>query len=137
MNNKKETLITAIRKASGKIAKSPDYEWGHMGRCNCGHLARELTSLTDAEIQRMAMEKKGDWADQVLDYCPESGLEMDWLISELCSFGLVQKDLIDLERLSNEMVVSKIGNRNLSKNQASDVALYMETWASILEAEPA
>ena len=133
MESKKEVLIGAIRSAADKIAASDAYEWGHMGRCNCGHLVRELTPLSDAEIQRMAMEKSGDWADQVLDFCPESGMTMDWLISELTSYGLTPRDLIDLERLSNQEVLERSGHSELKKNQASDVALYMHTWAGLLE----
>lgn len=137
MEAKKETLVLAIRNAADKIAQSPDYEWGHMGRCNCGHLARELTPLSDAEIQRMAMEKYGDWAEQVLDFCPGSGLSMDWLISELCSYGLSQRDLIDLERLSNEEVLERAGRNDLRRNLPQDVSLYMQHWASLLEEQPA
>lgn len=137
MESKNETLIHAIRKAADKIAISSDYEWGHMGRCNCGHLARELTPLSDAEIHRMAMEKHGDWAEQVLDFCPRSGLSMDWLISELCSYGLSHRDLIDLERLSNEEVLRRSGKSSLQRNDSADVALYMQSWAEILEEIPA
>ncbi len=133
METKKKTLINAIRSAAEKIAYSEDYEWGHMGRCNCGHLVRELTPLSDAEIQRMAMEKSGDWADQVLDFCPESGMTMDWLISELTSYGLSPRDLVDLERLSNLEVLERSGQADLQRNKAQDVALYMRTWAGILE----
>jgi hypothetical protein len=133
METRKEKLLHAIRNAADKIAQSPDYEWGHMGRCNCGHLARELTPLSDAEIQRMAMEKYGDWAEQVLDFCPGSGLSMDWLISELCSYGLSQRDLIDLERLSNQDVLERTGRNDLQRYRAGDVSLYMQHWASWLE----
>jgi len=135
MEDKKNKLVSAIRRAADNISSGDGYEWGHMGRCNCGHLARELTSLSAADIQRYAMEKSGDWADQVLDFCPTSGMTMDWLISELSSYGLSHRDLIDLERLSNIEVLEKAGTQSLSKNNAADVAHYMNTWAGILEKE--
>jgi len=135
MEDKKNKLVSAIRRAADNISSDDGYEWGHMGRCNCGHLARELTSLSAADIQRYAMEKSGDWADQVLDFCPTSGMTMDWLISELSSYGLSHRDLIDLERLSNIEVLEKAGAQTLSKNKAADVAHYMNTWAGILEKE--
>jgi hypothetical protein len=135
MEDKKEKLVSAIRRAADNISAGDGYEWGHMGRCNCGHLARELTSLSAADIQRYAMEKSGDWADQVLDFCPSSGMTMDWLISELSSYGLSHRDLIDLERLSNAEVLESAGSIELSKNKAADVAHYMNTWAGILEKE--
>jgi hypothetical protein len=135
MEDKKDKLVSAIRRAADNISAGDGYEWGHMGRCNCGHLARELTSLSAADIQRYAMEKSGDWADQVLDFCPTSGMTMDWLISELSSYGLSHRDLIDLERLSNAEVLESAGSIELSKNNAADVAHYMNTWAGILEKE--
>ncbi len=135
MEDKKDKLVSAIRRAADNISAGDGYEWGHMGRCNCGHLARELTSLSAADIQRYAMEKSGDWADQVLDFCPTSGMTMDWLISELSNYGLSHRDLIDLERLSNIEVLEKAGTHSLCKNKAADVAHYMNTWAGMLEVE--
>ena len=135
MEDKIDKLVSAIRRAADNISAGDGYEWGHMGRCNCGHLARELTSLSAADIQRYAMEKSGDWADQVLDFCPTSGMTMDWLISELSSYGLSHRDLIDLERLSNAEVLESAGSIELSKNNAAHVAHYMNTWAGILEKE--
>ena len=60
-------------------------------------------------------------------------MTMDWLISELTSHGLSPRDLIDLERLSNQEVLERSGRPGLKKNEASDVALYMHTWAGLLE----
>jgi hypothetical protein len=91
-----------------------------MGSCNCGHLAQQLTEKSKAEIHRYATEKHGDWAEQVLDFCPTSGMSMDWLISELTSYGLTTRDLIDLERLSKEEVLQKVGVTHLEKNQKDD-----------------
>jgi hypothetical protein len=80
------------------------------------------------------MEKHGDWADQILDFCPESGMTMDWLIAELTSYGLTTRDLIDLERLSNQEVLSKAGVQAMEKNKKDDVVRYMEAWAELVEA---
>jgi len=133
MNSTKDKLVTALRSAANNIAQGSHYEWGHMGSCNCGHLAQQLTDKSKAEIHRYAMEKHGDWAEQVLDFCPTSGMSMDWLISELTSYGLTTRDLIDLERLSKEEVLKKAGVVHLEKNQKEDVVLYMNSWASLLE----
>jgi hypothetical protein len=133
MNSPKGKLITALRSAASNIEKGSHYEWGNMGSCNCGHLAQQLTEKSKAEIHRYAMEKHGDWAEQVLDFCPTSGMSMDWLISELTSYGLTTRDLIDLERLSKEEVLQKAGVTHLEKNQKDDVVLYMKSWANLLE----
>lgn len=133
METKKELLVSAIRRAADSISSGSHYEWGHMGSCNCGHLAQQLTQKTKDEIHRAAMEKKGDWADQVLDFCPQSGMTMDWLISELTSYGLSTRDLIDLERLTNPSVLEKAGVPYLSKNKKEDVVTYMHSWADLME----
>jgi hypothetical protein len=132
---KKDILAQALRGAADQIAQGSSYQWGHMGNCNCGHLAQQLTSKSPEEIHKYAMEKHGDWADQVLDFCPSSGMTMDWLISELTSYGLTTRDLIDLERLSNQEILQKAGVQALEKNKKEDVVIYMETWAELLEAK--
>jgi len=104
-----------------------------MGSCNCGHLAQQLTNLGKDDIHRIAMEKHGDWAEQVLDFCPQSGMSMDWLISELTQYGLTNRDLIDLERLSKPVVLQRAGVPYLEINKKENVILYMNTWAELLE----
>ena len=60
-------VIQALRETATQIATSGRYEWGHMGSCNCGHLAQNITSFTRAEIQQFALQKRGDWSEQVID----------------------------------------------------------------------
>lgn len=43
-------LIAAIEKTILKLSKGAPYQWVHMGACNCGNLAQELTKLSKAEI---------------------------------------------------------------------------------------
>ncbi|MEQ8414285.1 MAG: hypothetical protein RIE86_00145 [Imperialibacter sp.] len=130
-------LIQAIRRTAEKLKKGNDYMWGHMGSCNCGNLAQEITQLTRASIHAYAMRGHGDWADQINDFCPTSGMPMDLLISEMLSAGLDREDLIHLERLSDQEVLSKLPltERNLRHNYRDDVVKYLTTWASALEDE--
>jgi len=129
--------IKALRKAAKKMRNQDRYEWGHMGRCNCGFLAREVTNLTDAEIHQLAMEKSGDWAQQLRDYCPQSGIAMDVIIDIMLSEGFTVAELSQLERLESPEILALLpyNNRNLSHNSAQDAALYLETWATLLEKE--
>ena len=60
-------LIEAIRNTARSLEKSEKYQWGHMGSCNCGHLAQELTRLNASEIHQRAMQKYGDWNEQLND----------------------------------------------------------------------
>ena len=128
-------MIEVLRKTARKIENSSSYQWGHMGLCNCGFLAQEITSLSKEEIHRRAMQRHGDWSEQLNDYCPTSGFPMDYLISELIAFGFTRTELVHLEKLSAPAVLRQlpIAKRNLHHNIKSDVVLYMNTWAQALE----
>lgn len=125
-------VIQALRNTAKRISESPDYEWGHMGACNCGFLAQEVTQLTKKEIHTRAMEGHGDWNEQLNDYCPTSGLRMDDLISDLLNFGFDIDDLRHLEKLSDQKVLNEI-DRHLSHNNKSDVVEYLNSMARWVE----
>ena len=128
-------LIQALRTTAQKIEHNSSYQWGHMGLCNCGFLAQEITSLSKDEIHRRAMQRHGDWSEQLNDYCPTSGLPMDNLIDQLVDFGFTLEELRHLERLSDPAVLHRlpIQKRYLSHNVKADVITYMTTWANLLE----
>jgi hypothetical protein len=128
-------LIQHIRNAAIKLQGSATYQWGHMGSCNCGFLAREISNLTKGEIHQRAMQKYGDWNEQVDDYCPESRLPMDELISQMLNAGLDRKDLKNLEKLSDSKVLKRLPEkqRHLIHNRRDDVVLYLNLWADMLE----
>jgi hypothetical protein len=129
-------LIEAIRKTIIKLKKGSPYQWGHMGACNCGNLAQELIHLTKAEIHKYAMEKSGDWNDQLIDYCPDSGYPMDLMICKMIQKGVKVSELMHLEKLSDPNILKNIPfpkRNNMEKNNLFDVILYFETWLEILE----
>jgi hypothetical protein len=130
-------LIAALRNTAKKIEQGAPYMWGHMGACNCGNLAQDLTGFTKAEIHAFAMRGVGDWSEQVEEYCNSAGAPLDLVIEKLLAAGLTQQDLISLERLSSDKILGKLPleMRYLSKNNKADVILYMHTWADILEEE--
>ena len=130
-------VITALRKTANNLEKSTTYQWGHMGSCNCGFLAQEITHLRKDEIHARAMERYGDWSEQLNDFCPSSGLRMDDLISELIAFGFDPDDLKHLERLSDGNILRALPleQRNLKYNAKADVVTYLRTWATVLENE--
>jgi hypothetical protein len=101
-----------------------------MGACNCGHLAQELTNFSKAEIHQYAMQKHGDWNQQLLDYCPTSGYPIDLMISKMLEFGLSLNDLAHLEKLSDPTILSEIPKERrelINKNSREDVVLYMKS----------
>ena len=126
-------VIQALRETATQIATSGRYEWGHMGSCNCGHLAQSITSFTRAEIQQFALQKRGDWSEQVIDYCPTSGYPMDLIIGRMIEFGFTQSDLRQLENLSNPEILAKAGVASFNRNVMSDTVKYMNAWADLLE----
>jgi hypothetical protein len=128
-------LIAAIERTISKLQSGAAYQWGHMGACNCGNLAQELTHFTKAEIHQFAMERHGDWNEQLIDYCPTSGYPMDMMVTKMLEFGLSIDDLAHLERLSDQEILTQINKEKrdqLNKNSREDVILYLQTWANLL-----
>lgn len=128
-------LVDALRRTARKLSQRSDYQWGHMGSCNCGFLAQEITQLNKAEIHRKALERYGDWNEQLNDYCPTSGLPLDDVISAMIAFGFDADDLKHLEKLSNPSILKTFPpeERNLKHNIKSDVVRYLNAWANLLE----
>lgn len=127
-------IIEVLRKTATKLMASPTYQWGHMGSCNCGFLAQEITQYSSADIHSRAMQKHGDWNEQLNDYCPTSGLLMDDLITTMLDFGFDSDDLKHLEKLSDKNILQylPIEERYLNHNYKSDVVKYLNTWADVL-----
>ncbi|WP_266369060.1 DinB family protein [Tellurirhabdus rosea] len=130
-------LIDALRRTARKLQNGAPYQWGHMGGCNCGNLAQEITRLSKDQIHAYAMERYGDWNEQVADYCPTSQMPIDLLISEMLSAGLTTDDLKNLEKLSDKKILARfpIERRFLKHNRRDDVVAYLHEWAAMLEEE--
>jgi hypothetical protein len=127
-------LISALRETAEKLAGGARYEWGHMGRCNCGHLAQTLTDMTDIEIAQSVEYQLDEWTEHAKDYCAGSGTKVQDLFDTLQKFGLTPDDVRHLEHLSDKRILNRIGRRDLlRKNDVEDVTLYMYTMADILE----
>ena len=130
-----DTVINALRETARALDNNGEYQWGHMGSCNCGFLAQQITHLKKNQIHSYAMQRYGDWNEQLNDYCPASGLPMDDLISEMINFGFDTDDLKNLERLSDKRILDSLpgDKRNLYFNVKEDVITYLNAWASLLE----
>lgn len=133
MANPSQKIISAIRKTATMLENGNRYEWGHMGSCNCGNLAQAVTSFTRAEIQKYALEKRGDWSDQLLDYCPTSGYPMDMIIERMMDYGFSTNDLRNLEWLSDSEILNAMGVSFLNRNLKADTITYLNAWANLLE----
>ena len=127
-------LVDTLRRTVNRILESKDYQWGHMGACNCGHLAQEITMKTKAEIHQRAMYGIGDWNDQLTDYCPTSGLPFDDVVAEMMDWGFDIDDLKHLEKLSDKRILDRLPFPTVLKhNVKEDVAIYITLWADMVE----
>jgi hypothetical protein len=128
-------LIHALRQTALNLQHGAPYQWGHMGGCNCGNLAQQLTKLNKDQIHRYAMQRHGDWNEQAEDYCSTSQMPIDLLINELLNVGLMLEDLKHLERLDDREVLLRfpLEKRYLKQNVREDVVAYMNAWAEMLE----
>ncbi|WP_428262292.1 hypothetical protein [Haliangium sp.] len=134
-------LIQALRVTVERLRGDTSYQWGHMGECNCGHLAQTITKLGKADIHSWALQREGDWEQQAYDYCPTSGHRIDDVISAMLAVGVALDDIGHLEKLDDPEVLALVppdadaadGRRHLRRNRREDVILYMSTWADLLE----
>jgi hypothetical protein len=130
-------LVHALRSTAVRLQAHAAYTWGHLGMCNCGHLVQTLCAIPPAQIHKIALERTGDWEQLANDYCPTSGCAIDDVIGELVAAGLTASDIGYLEKLDDPAVLAALpgGHRWLRRNDRDHVVVYLETWASLLEAD--
>lgn len=127
-------VIAAIRQTSQNLKNNEAYQWGHMGACNCGHLARVVTPFTKAEIHQYAMAtREGDWSEMVAEYCSVSNAPIDMVIAEMLNSGFTTTDLQNLEYLSDPQILKALNKSALNRNTRADLISYLDAWAIILE----
>jgi hypothetical protein len=128
-------LINALRTTADRLEQGARYEWGHMARCNCGHLVQTLTDMTDYEIALSVDFELDEWSEYAKDYCAGTGHKVDDLFITLQNVGFGYQDVIHLEHLSDSRVLGRLPDekRYLRRNQVNDVTLYMRTLAELLE----
>lgn len=129
-------LIAALRTTAARLQLGAHYRWTHLGACNCGHLAQTVTHLDAEAIRRYAMERAGEWADQVLEFCPTSGYPMDEVLRALFDLGLTTDDLAHLEKLSSPEVLRRFPAEQrvqLSYRERDHVIAYMRAFADLLD----
>ncbi|WP_372366866.1 hypothetical protein [Candidatus Uabimicrobium sp. HlEnr_7] len=129
-----KTLIEALRKAAQNLDQGVKYEWGHMGRCNCGHLVQTVTEMSDIEIVKAVDHKLDEWTEHAKDYCGDSDRKIDDLFVTMDQIGFSHYDMSHLENLSDQNVLSRLTDKNyLERNNPNHVSLYMSTMANMLE----
>jgi hypothetical protein len=137
MPNSNPELIGALRETAKRLEGGAKYEWGHMGRCNCGHLVQTLTTMSSYEIVKSIDFQLDEWTEHAKDYCEGTGHKVDDLFLTLQQAGFGYQDVIHLENLSDGRVLDQLvgGRRYLQRNKVEDAILYMNTMADVLEDE--
>jgi hypothetical protein len=134
MPHSNPNLIHALRVTAERLEEGARYEWGHMGRCNCGHLVQTITEMSDYEIARSVDFQLDEWSEHAQDYCAGTGHKVDQLFLTLQEMGFGYQDVIHLENLSDSRVLARLGERRyLRRNCREDAVLYLRTMASMLE----
>ena len=134
MPHANENLIKAIRDTAKNLSSGARYEWGHMARCNCGHLVQSITKKTDKEIVKIIDHQLDEWTEHAKDYCSGTGSKVDELFETMKSYGFSHEDIVHLEYLSDRKVLDRLGeNIYLRHNNVEDVVKYLEEMATMLE----
>lgn len=128
-------LIDTLRHVAGNLESGADYNWGNATKCNCAHLVQCLEPETAPAVLKEIRPQLDEWTEFANDYCPHSGASTDQLLDTLYEHGLTHDDIHQLEYLSNQRVLQALpgGFRYLEHGNRRHVALYMRTWASLLE----
>lgn len=132
-----QKLIDILEKTIILLQSTEQYQWGHSGACNCGHIAQVITGYNKGQIHAMAMEKGGDWTENSRDYCDTSGYEIDQVMKIMLESGLQIEDIREIENLSNPRILDNITGsiQYLDKNKKENVLLYFQTWLMLLKAD--
>lgn len=151
-------LVLALRETASVLEHpSTRYLWSHFAHCNCGHLAQTLTKLAPKELYDAAFKRPGDWADQAaaadwgdrpaldegaweppdVGACGATGITLDVVFEQMLAAGLDREDVRHLERLSDPIVLRRLGKNTtgLAHNVRDNVVAYLRAWADILEEE--
>lgn len=128
-------LAVALRTTADRLDRGSQYQWGHLGMCNCGHLVETVCGIAPAQIHRIALlDGTGDWEAIANAYCPTSGYAIDDVVAQLLALGMTTDDIGHLEKLDDPAVLAALpgGPRWLRRNERADVVAYMHAWSELL-----
>ena len=132
----KSFLIDALRATSKRLENEDvQYQWGHMGQCNAGHLIQTLTGMSSFEIVESVDFQLDEWSEHAVDYCSCTGNKVDDIFLSIEKQGLSHSDIVKLDNLSDRKVLENLdgGFRYLERNRREHVVEYMRSFADLLE----
>lgn len=148
----KTKLITALRTAAKAVEDGTiAYDWTVMNRCNCGVLACALTGKAPVQLSAGLPDGMRTWEHFTGTYCPITGMPEHAILRTMFAAGMSQRDIIDLEYLTNEKVLKRAGllkertrlfrgtrvEDTSDFENADDLVAYMRAWADLLTEEGA
>ena len=128
----KDALLTTARRIG---TGESNYQWGHMGQCNAGHLIQTITGMSSFEIVESVDFQLDEWSEHAVDYCSCTGNKVDDIFLSIEKQGLTHSDIVKLENLSDRKVLENLdgGFRYLERNRREHVVEYMRSFADLLE----
>lgn len=132
----KRFLIDALLVTSERLEQEDvQYQWGHMGQCNAGHLIQTITGMSSFEIVESVDFQLDEWSEHAIDYCSCTGNKVDDIFLSIEKQGLTHSDIVKLENLSDRKILENLngGFRYLQRNRREDVVEYMRSFADLLE----
>ena len=130
-------LIQALRDTARRLATEAPYQWGHMGSCNCGHLAQTVTRLTKAEIHTQALQPPRRLGAPAHGLLPHQRPALRPDHRRDAGPGLLPRRPHATSKSSATRpcaIAIPFERRNaLRHNQRDDVVLYLHTWADLLD----
>ena len=120
-------LIQALRITYEKLKHSPLYSWGHLGACNCGHLAQAVTRQSAQEIHKAALRRAGDWGRSLWSIVPRVVFRRSHSNTAL-RFRLTARDIEHFEDLSDPQVLAEVVESGvyLTRNDKDHVMQYIK-----------
>ncbi|MDP7039033.1 MAG: hypothetical protein QGI45_07745 [Myxococcota bacterium] len=130
-------LVDVLRTTAARLRSGARYEWGHMGRCNAGHVVQTITGQDAGAIVRSVDFALDEWSEHARGYCAGTGEKVEHLFLTMREVGLDHEDVMNLEYLCDKKVLARLPQekRHLRHNQRDDVIVYLNAMADMLEEE--
>lgn len=148
----KTELIEVIKKTIHVLENDlVYYDWMRSTSCNCGILAQQIGINPDHILSQISTVDDhslpgGPWTrcSRLQSKCEATGKPLQEVFKKLFDLGLSFKDIGNLENLSDENILKKMGGthkvyhgRNSRRGEKTEVIKYLKAWTELLEEENA
>lgn len=124
--------IEVLKKALDMLNNGFEYNFTDVDRCNCG-VVLKAAGLTSAEINETESLYSYTYFTNI-GHCSVTGMPFCKVQAMFIQLGFTKNDIINLEKLSDETILSKAGNLKNYANK-NNLIKYLTAWIEILEEE--